>query len=277
MDSEYSPTGTDQTAISRARAEQRRAVRGTVRAQRERLTSASGTRPAFDHELGLTFARNRISVAYAVPLLILIVAAAAMLWIDAWIVLGWAAVVLATHVLMLVLCRVYTESPAADISIRTWTDRFVVAEMFGGAAWAALFILLPQTPGDVAGLEVFQFATMLIVVSMITSLASAIPSAAAAGTIPITLAVVVIYLTRGGVLFYALAAMACVAQVFFLLLASRLYRATLTMLEFGPKDFLIAELETAKSISDESRRRAEEANLAKSRFLATMSHERGRR
>jgi two-component system cell cycle sensor histidine kinase PleC len=46
------------------------------------------------------------------------------------------------------------------------------------------------------------------------------------------------------------------------------------MLEFrAEKDLLIVELETAKSISDESRRRAEEANLAKSRFLATMSHE----
>ena len=39
------------------------------------------------------------------------------------------------------------------------------------------------------------------------------------------------------------------------------------------KDGLIAELETAKAMSDEARRRAEEANLAKSRFLATMSHE----
>jgi two-component system cell cycle sensor histidine kinase PleC len=46
------------------------------------------------------------------------------------------------------------------------------------------------------------------------------------------------------------------------------------MLEYrAEKDLLIAELATAKSISDESRRRAEEANLAKSRFLATMSHE----
>ena len=46
------------------------------------------------------------------------------------------------------------------------------------------------------------------------------------------------------------------------------------MLEYrAEKDLLIAELGTAKSISDESRRRAEEANLAKSRFLATMSHE----
>ena len=39
------------------------------------------------------------------------------------------------------------------------------------------------------------------------------------------------------------------------------------------KDSLIAELEQAKLNSDEARRRAESANLAKSRFLATMSHE----
>jgi signal transduction histidine kinase len=39
------------------------------------------------------------------------------------------------------------------------------------------------------------------------------------------------------------------------------------------KDSLIAELEQAKLNSDEARRRAEGANLAKSRFLATMNHE----
>src|SRR5205085_10156643 len=36
---------------------------------------------------------------------------------------------------------------------------------------------------------------------------------------------------------------------------------------------LIGELETSKAISDEARRRAEAANIAKSRFLAQMSHE----
>jgi len=46
------------------------------------------------------------------------------------------------------------------------------------------------------------------------------------------------------------------------------------MIEFrAEKDALIAELEQAKSISDEARARAEEANHAKSRFLATISHE----
>src|SRR5262249_25739449 len=39
------------------------------------------------------------------------------------------------------------------------------------------------------------------------------------------------------------------------------------------KDALFGELETAKAISDEARRRAEAANVAKSRFLAQMSHE----
>jgi two-component system cell cycle sensor histidine kinase PleC len=48
----------------------------------------------------------------------------------------------------------------------------------------------------------------------------------------------------------------------------------LQLLRFrAQKDDLIAELEEAKAISDEARRRAEEANVAKSRFLATMSHE----
>jgi two-component system, cell cycle sensor histidine kinase PleC len=83
-----------------------------------------------------------------------------------------------------------------------------------------------------------------------------------------------IYLTRGDFVFVALAIMAIGAQFFFLILAQRLYSATLTMHEYrAEKDMLIAELGTAKAFSDEARRRAEEANLAKSRFLATMSHE----
>ena len=50
--------------------------------------------------------------------------------------------------------------------------------------------------------------------------------------------------------------------------------SSLMLLSFrSEKDALIAELDTAKSMSDEARRRAEEANLAKSRFLASMSHE----
>ena len=68
--------------------------------------------------------------------------------------------------------------------------------------------------------------------------------------------------------------LAITAQCYFTLLTHRLYTTQLATLEArAEKDALIGELETAKSISDEARRRAEAANIAKSRFLAQMSHE----
>ncbi|HVY20521.1 MAG TPA: ATP-binding protein [Bauldia sp.] len=265
----------DKTAASRERAERRRSVLRTVRETRERLTSGGDTRPEFDYDLALTFARNRLSAAYAIPLLIFIVAAASMLWVDLTIVIGWASLVLALHFSTILLCRKFTTIPQADAAaMAMWRRRFIVAEFLGGVGWAILMLLLPRTSGGVEGVEVFQFATMLIYVSVITSLASTLLPAAAAGTVPMTAALTVLFILRGGLLFPALAVMAVASQFFFLILASRLNFATKTMLEFrAEKDLLIAELGTAKSISDESRRRAEEANLAKSRFLATMSHE----
>ncbi len=274
MNTAASTQESDKTSRSRERAERRRSVMRAVRDQRERLASTTGTRPAFDYELILTFAQNRTSAAYALPLLIAIVSSASLVWIQPITVVAWAVLVLATHVAMLTLCRRYLGSAPAEVSPRAWTQRFVIAEFLGGAAWAIVLVLVPNGGGDMVGVEVFQFATMLVVVSVVTSLASTLPAAAVAGTIPITLTLVAVFVSRGAFLFVVLSIMALGAQFFFLILASRLYSATLAMLEYrAEKDLLIAELGTAKSISDEARRRAEEANLAKSRFLATMSHE----
>ena len=61
---------------------------------------------------------------------------------------------------------------------------------------------------------------------------------------------------------------------FFTYVSGPIKRSSMMLLSFRTeKDALIAELETAKTMSDEARQRAEEANLAKSRFLASMSHE----
>jgi two-component system cell cycle sensor histidine kinase PleC len=274
MPPDAAPNESDKTAASRERAERRRSVLRTVRETRERLVSGTETRPEFDYELALTYARNRLSASYAIALLILIVAAAAMLWMDVSIVAIWACVVLAIHIATLALYRRFASTPLGEISMGVWRRRFVAVEFTNGVAWASLMVLLPRMTTGVAGLEVFQFATMLIYVSAIASLASTALPAAAAGTTPMTLALALVFVSRGGLLFPTLAVMGIAAQFFFLILASRLNSATQAMLEFrAEKDLLIAELGTAKSISDESRRRAEEANLAKSRFLATMSHE----
>ena len=261
------------TAASRERAERRRSVTRTVRETRERLTSGGDARPAFDYELALTFARNQASTSFAMPLLILIVAAASMLWIDVRLVVTWAALAFAAHFLLLTLCRQFLALPAAGMPIPKWIRRFFLAELFSGLAWEALMLLLPRGTSEV-GLLVFQFATMLIVLSVVTSLASTLIPVAAAGTVPLSLTVALLFLSHASIVLAALAVLAAAAQFFFLVLASRLNNATLAMFEFrAEKDLLIAELGTEKSISDESRRRAEEANLAKSRFLATMSHE----
>jgi two-component system cell cycle sensor histidine kinase PleC len=274
MTTAASATESDRTAQSRERAERRRSVMRAVRDQRERLASATGTRPAFDYELVLTFGQNRVSAAYAMPLLIAIVAVASLLWINPQIAGAWAALALGMHLAMLALCRHYLGTAPGEVSIVGWMRRFVAADFFGGLAWALMIVLVTTGDRDPAGVEVFQFATTLVVISVITSLASTIPTAAVAGTLPVTLTLAADFIARGGLLYVVLAVMALGAQFFFLILASRLNSATLAMLEYrAEKDLLIAELGTAKSISDEARRRAEEANLAKSRFLATMSHE----
>src|SRR5436853_7266597 len=95
-----------------------------------------------------------------------------------------------------------------------------------------------------------------------------------AATAPVTIAVALDFALRGGMHNFILAAMTVTAQAYFTMLARRLYSTTLATLEArAEKDALIGELETAKAISDEARRRAEAANVSKSRFLAQMSHE----
>ena len=115
---------------------------------------------------------------------------------------------------------------------------------------------------------------MLLVVAVSSMLASSLPIAVFAATVPVTVAVALDFALRGDLHNYILAAMALTAQAYFTLLAHRLYSTTLATLEArAEKDALIGELEQAKAISDEARRRAEAANIAKSRFLAQMSHE----
>lgn len=263
----------DKTTLNRQRAERRRKVARTVKDQRERLTSRTGTRPAFDYELALSLASNRVSAAYAMPLLAVLVAATALLWIDPRFVAAWGAVFLSVHTAAAIICRRFMRLPTTTVNVRRWVNRFIVLEVIQGLAWSGILLLSWLSPVS-PGLDVFQFSVTVVIVSVGTMLASTIPGAAIAGTLPVVIAAAVVFVTRGEPLYYAMATIAVGAEGFFLLLSGRFHSATLVALESrAEKDLMIGELETAKAISDESRRRAEEANLAKSRFIATMSHE----
>lgn len=261
------------TALNSERARRRRDVAKTVRSVRERLSSADGTAPNFEYELLLTFAKNRLSAALALPLFALIVGSISLLWMRIDLVIGWLVFTVIAHVLLLMACRRFEREAPAEADLPRWRRQMIIGDMLYGLSWAGFFLLQSTAPGH-DGSEIFQFATMLIVIAMLTMLSASLPRALLAGTLPITLAIVVSFLNQQTAIHYAMMAMAIGAQGFFLMLGNQLHVSTATMLAFrAEKDHLISELEQANAISDEARRRAEEANLAKSRFLATMSHE----
>jgi len=261
----------DRIAVNARRAEKRREVSRAVRDVRERLTSTTGTSHAFDYEITLSYARNRLSAALPIPILVVLVGVLAGFVADPRFVLAWAAAVCTAHLLVVTTCRRFLDAGDAVREVAPFRRRVVLLEAGYGLAWALL--LLVSGPLS-APLQSLEFATVLIVVAASSMLASNILPAVAASALPVAIGGAIHLALAREVTSYILAACTIGALVFFYLLAQRLGEATLATIGFrAEKDALIAELEQANAISDESRRRAEEANLAKSKFLATMSHE----
>jgi two-component system cell cycle sensor histidine kinase PleC len=252
-------------------AKRRRAAAQHVREARDRLTSSTGTRPAFDYALLRQFAQNRVSASLVILLLIGTVGFLSSLWTGAVKAGIWTGAVLLIHAVIVTKCRQFLAEPQNSINVRAWRLRFIILDLFFGLAW--MFILIHQVGVDGES-STFMLFIMLLVVAVSSMLASSVPIAVLAATLPVSAAVALDFAFRGNLHDYILAIMALTAQCYFLLLAHRLYSTTLASLEArAEKDALIGELEASKAISDEARRRAETANIAKSRFLAQMSHE----
>jgi len=265
--------GDRRTAFNRRRAMRRRELAQTVRDFRGSMGTREGLQSNFEGERRHLFADTRLSAAFAVPMLALIVTAISTMWLNKGLVTIWFVFTLCMHLLIVLTCQGYEKSSSEERGRTHWLRRFTFGDFLYASCWC-VFFLLPQKPDSAGGFLEFQFATLLIVVAMNTMQSATLPRALIAGTLPITLTVVISFLLAADPIHYTLAAMAVGAQGFFLILANQLIKNANTMLEYrAEKDFLIAELETANALSDESRRRAEAANLAKSRFLATMSHE----
>jgi two-component system cell cycle sensor histidine kinase PleC len=269
------PSSTEQPEptlrAQKALASRRRLAAQHVREARDRLTSSTGTRPAFDYELLCQFAQNRLSASPVILLLILTVGFLSSIWTGATVAATWIAAVLVIHLIIMVKCRQFLSEPAATVRIRRWRARFVVLDLFFGLAWT-FNLVYPLGADESAG--TFRLFVMLLVVAASSMLASSLPIAVFAATVPVGAAIALDFALKGNLQDYVLAIMALVAEGYFALLAYRLYSTMLATLQArAEKDALIAELEQAKAISDDARRRAESANIAKSSFLAQMSHE----
>src|SRR5829696_10365574 len=89
----------------KALAHSRRLATQRVREARDRLTSTSGTRPAFDYELMRQFAQNRLSASPVLLLLIATVGFLSSLWTGPTVAGTWTAAVLVIHLIITLKCR----------------------------------------------------------------------------------------------------------------------------------------------------------------------------
>ena len=244
----------------------------SVREMRARLTSESSDN-AFSGDLLAVYATTRKTSEIIAVAIAITIAGMSTLWIAWQEALLWCVIVIAAVVCASIVARRFLKRDDFAVDDRRWHRRFVAIEGLQGIAWSS--IVIPFLHANGANADTFVFIILILIGAMSAVTAATIPRAVIAAVIPpmiATLAIALHSADNGTKL--PLTLFACGTQVFFLLLAKRLYETSLGQITFrAQKDELIAELEQAKAVSDEARYRAEEANLAKSRFLATMSHE----
>jgi len=262
---------TSEPLRSRVR-DKRAAVQARIRELRLRLTQGAQMKPEFEYELLAMFVRNELSARVTVPLLAVIFSLASMFWAPVPQASAWLATVISMKFFMIAACRRFLAAPRAGMRVETWRVVFIWLEFGSGVAWGGMAVVGLDTTDAIS--HVFILASLIVLLAIRMTFASAVMSILYVGTLPMTLAVIGRLLLQGHPFYVAMAAMTIGLHAYFIFLAKGLNSTALAMLEFrAEKDALIAEIEEEKSISDEARRRAEAANVAKSRFLATMSHE----
>src|SRR6516162_8034336 len=126
--------------VSAPSASSRRAAAQRVREARDKLTSTSGTRPAFDSELLRQYAQTRLSASYVVMLLVVATGLLFGFWMQPIPAAAWTCGMLCIHAAMIRSCRRYLAEPASPIATRKWRTRFVVIDLLYGLCWMTILI-----------------------------------------------------------------------------------------------------------------------------------------
>ncbi|WP_187971449.1 sensor histidine kinase [Aquibium microcysteis] len=263
-------TSADKNIVDRTKTRRNPDVSRTVREARDRLAQQPGN-PVFDREMLRLHARALTGGAVVVPLFTVAVALGGLFAGMGVTVIVWAT----TAALIYAGLAAYAHhvGRAAEPDETSVRRRFLALHAATGLCWAWFASL------DCETCQIDQFPIIQAVILLLAIAATAILAYSLRGALLATFAVPVmvslflaVRLGEPGQI--VMAGLLAASLPFFAYVSSHLHRSTIMLLSFRTeKDGLIAELETANAISDEARRRAEEANLAKSRFLASMSHE----
>src|SRR3954466_1817343 len=119
---------------------QRRAAQQRVREARDRLTSTSGTRPAFDRELLRQYAQTRLSASFVVMLLVVATGLLFGWWVQPISAAAWTCGMLCIHAVIIRNCGKFLAEPPSPAGSRKWRRRFVALDLLFGLCWTAILI-----------------------------------------------------------------------------------------------------------------------------------------
>ncbi|MCB1462656.1 MAG: HAMP domain-containing histidine kinase [Nitratireductor sp.] len=244
-----------------------------VKDQRQRLAQNPGKTVRYEQEMTVGLAQNHRKWFFVMPVFAAIVAIVASFHVDVTLAAYWFTLTVLSYGLITALSARFLKVADEENVVTKWRRPFALVQLLVALCWT-IFVLYrcPTCVGyDYA---IIQFSAILIVqaITMTLSYRSGLTMLITSGPPTAALSARLIVSLDPSQIVMGITLLA--SQAFFHAIAGRLKQSALaTLSNKAEKEILFAELETAKSISEEARRRAEEANLAKSRFLATMSHE----
>ncbi|MCB1447523.1 MAG: sensor histidine kinase [Rhizobiaceae bacterium] len=263
----------DKIIVYRSRASRNRDTARAVRDTREKLQTNGQSLGTFEREMMELHLASVQHGAALMPLFILVVGLTANYFVGDLNLLPWMLAALVSHSIYLLLARRARKANKSAEDAARWRRRLLAAQLLSGLCWA-WFAFSGCTSCNASHFLFFKSATLLIALSATSFSFFMLRSATLYTFAPVVVALAASSYLGRDPLDVALTAVFTTSLAFFAFITDRLYNSNVQLLSFqSEKDDLIAELEVAKSMSDEARRRAEDANLAKSRFLASMSHE----
>ncbi len=169
-----------------------------VRQTREQLTSTYTAVRSFDYELMRLFAQARINASLSLIFMGIaagMIAAVVSSGLD--LAVAGVIIVLLTHLAMVTFCRRFLAMPPDQVKTGSWYKRFVFLDLLTGISW--VFALSTFTRSDGLLADTFALIGMLIIVAVWSLVASTIPAAFFAVTIPVAMAMIGYLAPKGGV------------------------------------------------------------------------------
>jgi two-component system, cell cycle sensor histidine kinase PleC len=224
------------------------------------------------HELLTLFMRNQLRVAPAMPILTVMMALTCLPWVRPAIIVGWLIAALACQAAQVYLCSKFFRKERNQIEQHDWIGMLSAAELLQGVCWVLPLFLFWNGATALQNAYILAFTMAIIAVRLLV--VNNFMPVLVAGTGIMTIGVAMRCASQPEPIYLALACLIVALEVFFLFVARQLGDTARDMVKFkSQKNKLIEELRLERDKAELEKTKAEDANKAKSVFLATMSHE----